>query len=312
MSQPANKTATPHVTNFIRNIIEADLAGGTYAARTWGGKPGGASAARRRASRSGENPHALSAGAQRLSALRPRQVDLPQFRPGARLRRRLPHALRRHQSGEGRAGVRRFHHRRGAMAGLRLARIRRRQPLLRQRLLRLHVRGGRIPDRRRPRLRRRAERRRNARQPRHADRTRARTSPWRDRPRDENRSRCSAKCATASTPTARMVLRAKIDMASPNINLRDPAIYRIKQRRRTTAPATSGASTRCTPTRTRSRTRWSASRTRSARSNSRTSARSTTGCSSAWPKAGCWRGRCRSRSNSRASTSPTSCCPSAS
>ena len=40
--------APPHsaaqVTNFIRNIIEADLAQGTNAARTWGGKPGPASA----------------------------------------------------------------------------------------------------------------------------------------------------------------------------------------------------------------------------------------------------------------------------
>jgi glutaminyl-tRNA synthetase len=43
-----------------------------------------------------------------------------------------------------------------------------------------------------------------------------------------------------------MVLRAKIDMASPNINLRDPALYRIK-RATTTTPATAGASTRCTP-----------------------------------------------------------------
>ena len=39
-----------------------------------------------------------------------------------RLRRRLPPALRRHQPGEGRAGVRRFDHRRGAVAGLRLGR----------------------------------------------------------------------------------------------------------------------------------------------------------------------------------------------
>jgi glutaminyl-tRNA synthetase len=45
------------------------------------------------------------------------------------------------------------------------------------------------------------------------------------------------------------VLRAKIDMASPNINMRDPALYRIR-RRRTTAPASSGASTRCTTSRT--------------------------------------------------------------
>jgi glutaminyl-tRNA synthetase len=52
------------------------------------------------------------------------------------------------------------------------------------------------------------------------------------------------------------VLRAKIDMASPNINLRDPTIYRI---RRATHHNTGdgGASTRCTPTRTRSKTRWS-------------------------------------------------------
>jgi GGDEF domain-containing protein len=62
---------------------------------------------------SGEDPHALSARAERLPALRPRQVDLPQLRPGARLRRPLPPALRRHQPGEGRAGIRRFDHRRG-------------------------------------------------------------------------------------------------------------------------------------------------------------------------------------------------------
>src|SRR6186713_1131345 len=37
-----SKPAVPHVTNFIRNIIEADLAKGTYASRRWGGKPGSA------------------------------------------------------------------------------------------------------------------------------------------------------------------------------------------------------------------------------------------------------------------------------
>ena len=52
-------------------------------------------------------------------------------------------------------------------------------------------------------------------------------------------------------------LRAKIDLASPNMNMRDPTIYRIKHV--TTSPhrATSGASTRCTtspiPSRTPSR-----------------------------------------------------------
>jgi glutamyl/glutaminyl-tRNA synthetase len=58
-------------------------------------------------------------------------------------------------------------------------------------------------------------------------------------------------------PDGAHVLRAKIDMASPNINLRDPVLYRIK-RPRTTAPATPGRSTRCTPMPTRSRTRSSA------------------------------------------------------
>ena len=49
MNKPATgDKAQPHsvaqVTNFIRNIIEADLAQGKNAARTWGGKPGPASA----------------------------------------------------------------------------------------------------------------------------------------------------------------------------------------------------------------------------------------------------------------------------
>jgi glutaminyl-tRNA synthetase len=38
----------------------------------------------------------------------------------------------------------------------------------------------------------------------------------------------SATCATASWPTAPRCCAPKIDMASPNINLRDPALYRIK------------------------------------------------------------------------------------
>ena len=37
------------------------------------------------------------------------------------------------------------------------------------------------------------------------------------------------RCATASSAEGEHVLRAKIDMASPNINLRDPAIYRIRK-----------------------------------------------------------------------------------
>jgi glutaminyl-tRNA synthetase len=52
-------------------------------------------------------------------------------------------------------------------------------------------------------------------------------SPWRDRPAAESRERF-AQMRDGRHAEGSMVLRAKIDMASPNINLRDPAIYRIK------------------------------------------------------------------------------------
>ena len=36
-----------HVTNFIRNVIEQDLASGKYTSRTWAGRPGPASVQQR-------------------------------------------------------------------------------------------------------------------------------------------------------------------------------------------------------------------------------------------------------------------------
>ena len=53
-------------------------------------------------------------------------------------------------------------------------------------------------------------------------------SPWRDRSIDENLSKFR-EMRDGKHADGSMVLRAKIDMASPNINLRDPAIYRIKR-----------------------------------------------------------------------------------
>ena len=53
-------------------------------------------------------------------------------------------------------------------------------------------------------------------------------SPFRDRTPDENLARLQAMKAGELADGA-AVLRAKIDMASPNINLRDPALYRIKR-----------------------------------------------------------------------------------
>jgi glutaminyl-tRNA synthetase len=52
-------------------------------------------------------------------------------------------------------------------------------------------------------------------------------SPFRDRSVAENRARW-AEMKSGRLVDGAAVLRARIDMASPNINLRDPAIYRIK------------------------------------------------------------------------------------
>jgi len=52
-------------------------------------------------------------------------------------------------------------------------------------------------------------------------------SPWRDRPAAES-LRLFREMRDDKHPDGAMLLRARIDMASPNINLRDPAIYRIK------------------------------------------------------------------------------------
>ena len=52
-------------------------------------------------------------------------------------------------------------------------------------------------------------------------------SPWRDHPPEHHLQRLREMRAGQHADGA-MVLRARIDMASPNINLRDPALYRIK------------------------------------------------------------------------------------
>lgn len=54
-----------------------------------------------------------------------------------------------------------------------------------------------------------------------------RNSPFRDRTLEEN-LRIFREMRAGKHAEGSMVLRAKIDMASPNINLRDPAIYRIR------------------------------------------------------------------------------------
>ena len=57
---------------------------------------------------------------------------------------------------------------------------------------------------------------------------RGRDSPWRDRPAGES-LRLLGEMREGKHAEGSMVLRAKVDMASPNVNLRDPAIYRIRR-----------------------------------------------------------------------------------
>ncbi len=52
-------------------------------------------------------------------------------------------------------------------------------------------------------------------------------SPWRDRPADES-LRLLQEMREGLHPDGSMALRARIDMGSPNINLRDPVLYRIR------------------------------------------------------------------------------------
>jgi glutaminyl-tRNA synthetase len=53
-----------------------------------------------------------------------------------------------------------------------------------------------------------------------------RPSPWRDRPVAESLD-LFARMRSGEFPNGARVLRARIDMAAPNINLRDPVLYRI-------------------------------------------------------------------------------------
>lgn len=55
-----------------------------------------------------------------------------------------------------------------------------------------------------------------------------RPSPWRDRPAAESRERF-LQMRDGEVDEGSMVLRAKIDMAHPNLNMRDPAMYRIRK-----------------------------------------------------------------------------------
>jgi glutaminyl-tRNA synthetase len=106
-------------------------------------------------------------------------------------------------------------------------------------------------------------------------------SPFRDRSVAENLDLLRRMKAGEFADGAH-VLRAKIDMASGNLNMRDPTLYRIRRvphhrTRITTVRVTDGACIRCTILRTGSPTRSRGSPARYAPWSSRTTARSTIG-----------------------------------
>jgi hypothetical protein len=113
-------------------------------------------------------------------------------------------------------------------------------------------------------LRRRPHRRGDPRAPRHADRAGPRQPAPGPLGRGEPRP-VRADARRRVPGRARTCCARRSTWPSPNLNLRDPVMYRIKHAARTRGPATPGASTRCTTGRTGSRTRSRGSRTRSAR-----------------------------------------------
>ena len=78
-------------------------------------------------------------------------------------------------------------------------------------------------------------------------------SPFRDRPAAESLD-LLRRMRAGEFPDGARVLRARIDMAHPNVLMRDPLLYRIRHAAPPPHRRRAGASTRCTTSPTRSRT----------------------------------------------------------
>jgi glutaminyl-tRNA synthetase len=173
MSSPTDKNTAaeaPKVSNFLRQIIENDLEKGTYATRHWAGSPGDAA-------------H-QAAGAPDPAKIRTRFPPEPNgyLHVGHAKSICLNFGLARDYGGvchmrfddtnpekedtEYVDSILDAVQLAGLQLGFDLQRPDRAPPLPGQRLLRLHVPRGGVPDRSRPRLRGRADAPRNARQPR--------------------------------------------------------------------------------------------------------------------------------------------------
>ena len=104
------------------------------------------------------------------------------------------------------------------------------------------------------------------------------TSPYRDRPVEESLD-LFARMRAGEFPNGSMTLRAKIDLASGNFNMRDPVIYRINHMHHH-RQGTSGASIPCMTSPIPSRMLWRALPTACALWNLRPTVPCTTGSSS--------------------------------
>ena len=220
-------------------------------------------------------PHAVSAGAERLPAHRPRQVDLPELRPRRGVRRQVQPALRRHQPDQGRAGVRRVDPATTSAGSASTGRAA--MFYASDYFEQLYEWAEQlIQDGQGVRLR--PDGRRDPRVPRHAQPSRARTARTATAPVEENLD-LFQRMRAGEFPDGARTLRAKIDMASPEHqparpgDVPHPARAAPPHRRQVVHLPDVRLRARPSPTRSR------ASRTRSARWSSRTTGRCTTGSS---------------------------------
>jgi glutaminyl-tRNA synthetase len=226
MNKPADAAAA-HVTNFIRNAIETDLASGKYASRTWGGRPGlAATHAGARAdpakirTRFPPEPngylhfgHAksicLNFGLARDydGVCHMRFDDTNPEKEEQEYVDSILDAVRWLGFGWSANGTEHLYHASDYFDAMYLA------------AEYLVTSGHAYVD---------EQSAEELRATRGTLTEHGQNSAWRDRPAAESLARLREMRAGKHADGS-MVLRAKIDMSSPNINLRDPAIYRIKK-----------------------------------------------------------------------------------
>jgi len=226
MNKPAGAAAA-HVTNFIRNVIDADLASGKYASRTWGGRPGlaathaGATSdpAKIRTRFPPEPNGYLHFGHAKSICLNfglardyggvchMRFDDTNPEKEEQEYVDSILDAVRWLGFGWSANGTEHLYHASDYFDAMYLAA----EYLVssghayvdEQSAEELRAMRGTLTEH-------------------------GQDSPWRDRPAAESLARLREMRAGKHADGS-MLLRAKIDMTSPNINLRDPAIYRIKK-----------------------------------------------------------------------------------